>query len=294
MSEKLPIPAHPLWTTGFILILLPLILGNCTAMDNSSSGDREFPMTRTFLAATIAVPATITPTPFQPLHPTPLVTSSMKMTAQPIEQDSPVESPFDFYGIDFSRAGKRIRIRIIPKDRRVNTGKPIIISFLPGEKCNYGDQHACVSTYQSISKNRVIFITTHSGVGGEAEEFRYAIEGMGLNRSGFSLARVHANLRALNGAEVIISQAGFKIKKLKLVAAGRVPATRIDRYFSVPIERALETAANLDPALQEFATPDQLQLVFETCGWKMPEEPWAKSVTSTTGSVYLGVIQIKP
>jgi hypothetical protein len=171
---------------------------------------------------------------------------------------------------------------------------PIIISFLPGEKCNYGDRHACVSTYQPTSDSSVIFATTHSGVGGEAEEFRYAVEGMGLNRSGFSLARVHANLRALNGAEVIISQASFEIKGLKLVAAGRVPATGINRYFSMPIERALETAASLDPALKKFTKPDQLQLVFETCGWKIPEEPWAKSVTSTTGSVYLGVIQKKP
>jgi len=263
-------------------------------MSNSSPGNREFPVTRTFLARTIAVPATITPTPFQPLHPTSLVTSGIKKTAQPVEQSLPVESPLDFYGIDFTRAGKRIRIKIIPKDRRVNAGMPIIISFLPGEKCNYGDRHACVITYQPTSDSRVIFATTHSGVGGEAEEFRYAVEGMGLNRSGFSLAHVHANLRALNGAEVIISQASFEIKGLKLVAAGRVPATGINRYFSMPIERALETAASLDPALQKFIKPDQLQLVFETCGWKIPEEPWAKSVTSTTGSVYLGVIQKKP
>lgn len=294
MPENSPIPSRKRCNKTLILILFSLILGNCTTVDSHSPGQQGVVSTKTLPVLTAGISATITPTPFQPLPPTRLATSSSMATAQPAEQNFPVESPLNFYGIDFSNAGKRIRIKIVPKDRSVNAGKPLIISFIPGEKCNYGDQHACVSAYQSDPGSQVIFVTTHSGVGGEAEEFRYAVEGIGLDRSGFSLARVHANLRSLDGAGVIISQAGVEIKGMKLVAAGRVPAAGIHRYFSMPINRALETAATMDPALQESTHPGQVQLVFETCGWKMPEEPWAPGVTSTTGSVYLGVIQKKP
>ena len=35
-------------------------------------------------------------------------------------------------------------------------------------------------------------------------------------------------------------------------------------------------------------------LVFETCGWKVTGEAWARGTTSTTASIYLGVIQKKP
>lgn len=239
--------------------------------------------------------STSTPTPFQPLSPTHPLAYSPTVTPQPVvEQTIPAAPSLNFYGIDFSNGEKRIRIKIIPKDRKVNAGEPIIISFLPGEKCDYGDQHACIHAYQTDSKSSTIFITTHSGISGEAEEFRYAVEGMGLNRPGFSLARVRNNLSRLRNADVIISQAGIEIKGLKLTAAGRVPATGVERYFSMPIEQALKTASTMDPRLIKFVNPDQLQLVFETCGWKMPSEPWATGVTSTTGSVYLGVIQKGP
>lgn len=241
------------------------------------------------------IPSTSTPTPFQPLSPTHPLAYSSTVTPQPGAEHTISTAPsLNFYGIDFSNGEKRIRIKIIPEDRKVNAGKPIVISFLPGEKCIYGDQHACIHAYQTDSKNSTIFITTHSGISGEAEEFRYAVEGMGLNRSGFSLARVHSNLSHLRNADVIISQAGIEIKGLKLTAAGRVPATGVERYFSMPIEQALKTASSMDPRLIKYVNPNQLQLVFETCGWKMPGEPWAPGVTSTTGSVYLGVIQKEP
>lgn len=253
------------------------------------------PATELPLTWTVDIPTTSTPTPFQPLAPTHPLDLSPTVTPQPVvEQASSTEPPLNYYGIDFSNGEKRIRIKIIPKNRKINAGKPIIISFLPGEKCDYGDQHACINAYQTSSKSRTIFITTHSGIGGEAEEFRYAVEGMGFNRPSFSLARVHNNLSLLRNAEVIISQAGIEIKGLKLTAAGRVPASGIERYFSMPIEQALKTAASMDPALVKYVNPDQPQLVFETCGWKMPGEPWATGVTSTTGSVYLGVIQKEP
>jgi len=295
MPENTWIRSKTPWIRGLILILFSLNLVKCMSTENSSPGLRAVPVTRIPPDLIDGFPSTITPTPFQPLPATRQVTPIPTATPQPVVvQITPAASPLNFYGIDLSKTGKRIRIKIIPKNRRVNAGKPLIISFLPGEKCDYGDQHACVSAYQPDPENNVIFVTTHSGVGGEAEEFRYAVEGMGLNRSGFPLERVRANLRSLSGADVIISQAGVEIKGLQLVVAGRVPAAGINHYFSMPIEQALETAASMDPTLVEFVHPAQMELVFETCGWKMPAEPWAPGVTSTTGSVYLGVIQKKP
>ena len=295
MPENTWIQSKMPWIRGLTLILFSLILVKCMSAQNSSLGLREVPTTRMPSDLVKRFSSTITPTPFQPLPATHQVPPILTATPQPVfVRITPAASPLNFYGIDFSKTGKRIRIKIIPRDRHVNAGKPLIISFLPGEKCDYGDQHACVSAYQPDPESEVIFVTTHSGVGGEAEEFRYAVEGMGLNRSGFPLERVRANLRSLGGADVIISQAGVEIKGLQMVAAGRVPAAGINHYFSMSIDQALETAASMNLTLAEFVHPAQMELVFETCGWKMPEEPWAPGVTSTTGSVYLGVIQKRP
>jgi hypothetical protein len=140
----------------------------------------------------------------------------------------------------------------------------------------------------------VIFITVHSGIGGEAESFRQAVEGLGWNQALFPLARAQKNLRRLAGSTVSITQGAVSLPGFELAAAGRVPAEGLARYFSLPAASALELAAQFAPVLQPFVNPDQPQVVFETCGWKMPEEPWAPEVTSASGSVYLGVIRKQP
>ena len=88
-------------------------------------------------------------------------------------------SRYDFYGIDFSSSAERIKFEILSPTGDVNQGKPVVLSFIPGNTCIFGDQQACVYPHQAWGQN-MIFLTIHSGVGGEGQEFRHVIEGTGL------------------------------------------------------------------------------------------------------------------
>jgi DNA-binding transcriptional ArsR family regulator len=188
----------------------------------------------------------------------------------------------------------RVRILIFPPDKSVNGGKPILISFIPGQTCNYGDNRGCVNTYLSQTGVPVTFITVHSGVGGEGQAYRQAMEGSGINSAGLSLKAVRAHLHALEGAEVVIIQGKRRYGGYVLVVTARIPSRYLKPYFETDIRDALAFASSLDENLAGLANGGQPLLVFETCGWKMPGEPWARGVTSTTASVYLGVIQRRP
>lgn len=227
-------------------------------------------------------PQIATPTPFQPHAPTAMI----EATAQP--------SSSGFYGLDLADPGHRVRILIFPPNKKVNRGNPILISFIPGQTCNYGDNRACVNTYQADTGTSTTFITVHSGVGSEAQAYRHAIEGTGINSAGLSLKQVRANLQALDGAEVVIMQGKRRYEGFTLVAATRIPAKFMKAYFNAPIQESLAFASTIDDDLKRLSDNNLPLLIFETCGWKMPGEAWARGVTSTTASVYLGVIQKKP
>ncbi len=220
------------------------------------------------------------------------------MRAQPVNGTNPplpTPSPqptLNFFGIDFANRQKTITIQIVPSNRRVNNGKTIEISFTPGKRCVFGDHHACVFNYLSSGSGNVIFISVHSGVGGEAESLRHALEGTWIDQAAFSLGQVRTAMKALGGAKVTIAQGDTTLKGLSLAALARVPAARINAYFNSPIEASLTRAAASNPGLGKAIDPSQPMIVIETCGWKMAEEPWAEGVTNTTGSVYLGVIQV--
>jgi hypothetical protein len=221
-----------------------------------------------------------TPTPFQPHAPT-----QIPAKTEPLQ---------GFYGLDLTNPEHRVRILIFPQDKRINAGKPILISFLPGQRCNYGDNRGCVNSYQSEAGGLVTFITVHSGMGGEGQAFRHAMEGTGINRAGFSLNEVRQHLRALEGAEVVILQGKRRYEGFTLSVAARLPSKSMRAYFNTPIWGALDFAAGFDEMLSELRDSDLPLLVFETCGWKMPGEPLGRGATDTTASVYLGVIQKKP
>ena len=254
-------------------------LGLVAAVQRPAQGDLT-PTRTPFL------PLSITPTPIQPLHPTPVapVASSLVSSAPTL----------NFYGVALNDHSQRVRIQIIPPNKKVNDGKSIVITFIPGDKCKFGDGRACVSAYLTENLGEVDFLTVHSGVGGEAQAFRNAVEGSGENQAGFPLKQVLANLRQLSGAEVVIIQGGQVYTGFRLAVVSRIPATSLKAYFREPIQSALDTAAALDPALVPYLNAAQPQLVFETCGWKMPGEPWAPGVTGTSASVYLGLIQKAP
>jgi hypothetical protein len=196
-----------------------------------------------------------------------------------------------FYGLDLEDPSHRVRIWIFPPNRRVNQGKPILISFIPGQTCNYGDNRACVNIYPMDSGAGVTFITIHSGVGGEGQAFRNAVEGTGINSASLSLKEIRLNLKALDGAEVVIVQGKHRYEGFTLSVAARVPPKFMRAYFQAPIQEALPFASTLDERLRGVSQGSLPLLVFETCGWKVPGEPWARGATSTTASIYLGVIQ---
>lgn len=204
------------------------------------------------------------------------------------------EPSFNFHGIDFSNTRQRIVLTIYPDDDSVNNGEPIIIPFFPGRYCEFGKKTACVTAYKTNELGNVLLVSVHSGVGGEAQRLRNAIEGTGINQAKFDLEKVINKLDALNGSSVSILQDGKEITGLKLVATSRIPAKSIADYFNAPVTEALSLSAGIDPDILEYVDPFRPQLVIETCGWKMRGEPWAEEVTPTTASVYLGIIQEIP
>lgn len=195
-----------------------------------------------------------------------------------------------FYKIDFEDQRERVSIRIQPAGAEVNRGNPISIEFYPGSHCAFGDGYACANVYLAGNGEQVTFLTVHSGIGGEGEPFRRAVEGAWINQALYPLPQVQANLEALTGAKVSLSQGGKSQDGFRLAALVRVPAEGVGAYFRSPVSAALRLAARSNPGLKSYLEPNQPLLVFETCGWKMPGEPWADGVTSTSGSVYLGVI----
>jgi len=184
-----------------------------------------------------------------------------------------------------------VEIKIYPSDSQVNHGNPIKISFIPGEHCRFGDKRGCVYAYKPSLAGNVIIITVHSGVGGEAQRWRAAIEGTGINRAGFSLERTIGNMRSLADAGVVISQGDQQVDQLQLGAVTRIPARALSKYFNTEMADILDFAAQNDPEISNWTLPEQPVIVLETCGWKMPGEAGSNRVTDTTGSVYLAIIR---
>jgi hypothetical protein len=204
---------------------------------------------------------------------------------------STLSPALDFYGVDFANPEHWVRIYIYPADRRVNQGRPIVLAFIPGNTCQYGDRRACVTAYTTASGAEVTFLSIHSGSGGEAEAFRQAVEGAGLHSPGYTLKKARSNLAALTGAEVVIVQGKRRTTGFRLAAARRIPAGRVQAYFEQPASAALTFAAEQEPGLQVFVDPSEPLLVFETCGWKMPGEPGAQGLPAASASAYIVVIE---
>jgi hypothetical protein len=214
--------------------------------------------------------------------------SSFAPTAQPVDffADSP-----DLWGINFAPGAETITIKIFPKDKQVHYGLPIVIKFLPGSDCVFGDHYGCVQSYNPTSQGKVTFVSVHSGVGGEGQSLRGALEGTWINSAGYGLEHVAQNMAALSGARVSIRQGQTVLEGLQIGVVSRVPPATLGAYFSAPVWQALDIAAQTNPVVANFSSPDQPELVIETCGWRMRGEAWAQGIKATTGSAYLAVIQ---
>jgi hypothetical protein len=226
-----------------------------------------------------------TSTPFQPYQFTPTAFLPIHPTFTPIP-DKP-KPTYQFHGIDFTDSQSWIEISILPIDESVNRGRPIRVRFKPGNDCAFGSWRACVTSYLQEDDREVIFLSIHSGVTGQAQSYRHAVEGTGINQAGFTLEETLQNLQTLRGASVSIRQNNRDVNFLSLVDTARVPASSLQAYFALPVSQAMQSAL----PTSQLSPGNQPILVFETCGWHMPGESRADAVNSTTASIYLAVIE---
>ncbi len=136
-------------------------------------------------------------------------------------------------------------------------------------------------------------LTIHSGVGGQGEPFRKAVEGSGLDSALFSLQKIQANLDALQGAQVELLNGDGEVKRLTLIGVARIPPMELEQYFSLPVDQALEIAAFYNPHLKQALSSNQPLLAFEICGWRVSGESGADGLARTTGSIYFGVFELR-
>jgi len=229
----------------------------------------------------------INPTPFQPILPTPTLILVRASPAIQVDQAAS-RSPS---GIQIQSGQPNIHFRIKPDTKLVNSGKPIDISFHPASRCKFGNGKACINAFQDSFGVEITFITVHSGIGGEAELLRNALEGTGFDQAGYPLRQVKKNLQAIIGSPVTITQNDIMEDQLKVVAAVRLPAARVREYINTPITDALAYAAQFDPDLQPFINPISPIIVLETCGWRMPGERTSPNVSDTSASIYLIILR---
>lgn len=226
------------------------------------------------------LPALSTPTPYLPQHPT--------LTPQ---ATPPIELTYQFRDIDFSPGAGEITLRFWPADALLNHGKPIKVRFLPGSECNFGDHNACVNHYRDADNREVIWVSVHSGITGEGQELRHALEGTGINSAGFTLDQVLLNLELLRESSISIQQGQKSVDVARVVNAVRIPASQVADYLSTPIDHALNFVSEDLSALLPQIQPGNALLVIETCGWRMPGEIGGELVTDTTASIYIGLLE---
>lgn len=190
--------------------------------------------------------------------------------------------------IDFSPTGSQITIMIEPNKEVFKSGKPVKISFLPGEHCTYGDGNACIYHFLLSNQSKVIFASVHSGLGGEGEPFRNLIEGTGLNQGLFTSNQVSKITQSLSESEVTVNQGNTEINGLALSIIARIPPASLETYLTLPIEQTLIYAMELGLLSPEIF--DSNVLVIETCGWQLPGEAQNLDYPNTTQSIYLGII----
>jgi hypothetical protein len=225
---------------------------------------------------------TLTPTPFQPQEPTrtalPTRTATPKPTSPPARH---------FAAQLLEESGSQASLEIDPP-AAVNQGKSIQVNFLPGSECTFGSGTACLSRHQ---RGDLLLLTIHSGLGGQAESFRRAVEGIGIDSALYSLARIHANLDALQGAPARLTVGSYMLDNLELVGVARIPPERLQEYFDLPGDAALDLAGEYNPAVKAALASGEELLAFEVCGWSVPGEPWAPGTSATTASIYIGFIR---
>jgi hypothetical protein len=233
------------------------------------------------LAAPAPAPTRVTLTPFQPMAAT--GTARRPLTPTP----APKPLPFYFHGLNLSDQDQEMRVIFDTEGLGFNRGRPLAVAFRPGWPCEYINHRACVNLARG---GQVILVTVHSGVGGEAQALRHALEGTGIDSAAYSLDHIQRTLDGLPGMTAVLEQDSTHLEDLRVLAAARVPAPQVADYFSRSLDSALDLAAEYSPALVAALDSDQPLLIIETCGWKHPAEPWPAGMLATSAAIYLIVI----
>jgi hypothetical protein len=190
--------------------------------------------------------------------------------------------------IDFSPTGAEITIVIEPNEDAKKSGKPVKISFTPDEHCIYGDGNACIYHFLLSNQSKVIFVSVHSGLGGEGEPFRNLVEGTGLNQGLYTSSQVSQISQTLAGSEVTVNQGNTKINGLELTIIARIPPESLETYLTLPVEQTLTYGMELGILSPQIFNSNVL--VIETCGWQLPGDLQNPNYPKTTQSIYLGII----
>jgi hypothetical protein len=206
--------------------------------------------------------------------------SEAAVTIEPAHADDPFA--------EYLAASEKIALRIQPPEE-VNHGRTIKIAVRLGESCEYGTRQACVSRHLD---GRATLLTVHSGLGGEGEAFRSAVEGTGLDLAFYPVGKIQAHLSALEKAPVHLRAGDVARDDLVLAATVRIPPQDLAAYFSSTFDDALYKAADRSQSLRAVLESEKQLLIFEICGWQLPGEPAAPEVTPTTASIYLGVVSL--
>jgi hypothetical protein len=197
-------------------------------------------------------------------------------------------NPYLLWGVDFSPVSQPMGIKIYPKEDQYHGELPLAITFLPDKHCEFGDGRACIYPLQSPTGEKIILASIHSGVDGEAEAFRNMLEGTGFNRALHKLERVNKNVQSTVGSPVVLEQGSHELTGLELIAILRIPPEHLDTYMALPIEHVLGFAIEITGA--DAGIFDQDLLIFETCGWQLPDEAPIEGHPYTSSSIYLGII----
>jgi hypothetical protein len=217
----------------------------------------------------------------------PPVQVTEKAPQSQVQVETVVEN--NFIPFDFENGAAPITIVVDPKKSQNKDEDLVKIKFLPGDHCIFGDGHACVSEFTFPEGNKIIFVSVHSGMGGEADALRDLFEGTGINQALYNKDEVLHNLKTLKGSEIRVKQGDQKITGLSLQAVARISPEDFSTYTKLPAQEALDFAVqylSIDPELFKKDL-----LIIETCGWRLPDAPEIEGLKDTSSSVYLGFVQ---
>lgn len=232
-----------------------------------------------------------TPTPFLPEIQPSLQPENDRVGAKvdpylPTSEVTPARIPF-WQEFDFSTGAPQIEIHFLDQTGNFSDGKPVLLRFTPATNCPFGSGHGCISQH---AQGRYLLLTLHSGVAGEAQQLRHALEGTGINTAGLKTSEIQANLENISGSIASLHQGSQNLDYLSVKAVLRIPPGQIHEYYSLPFVDALESTVQNDLNFQNLLNGGEPIIIIETCGWPVPGEPSAEGVYQGTGSVYLVAI----